>query len=246
MKVKEVAELAGVSVRTLHHYDEIGLLKPDGATEAGYRLYSDANLETLQQIMFFRELEFPLGKIKDIINSPAFNRQQALELQLRMLEDKRNRMDRMIATLTKTIQHHKGEIPMTNQEKFQGFDFSSNPYEEEARQRWGEDAVAKSKAKVGKMNADKQKAMGDVMNAIYFRLADIRHTDPASAEAQTAIAEWFHFLNQMGNYSLEAFKGLGEMYVADERFTKNIDQFGDGLSVFMRDAMAVYAEKDQA
>src|SRR5690625_1033606 len=145
MKVKEVAELVGISVRTLHHYDEIGLLIPSATTDVGYRIYSDENLETLQQILFFKELGFPLKKIKEIIDSPSFERQEALELQHKMLLEKRRRLDKMIGTLEKTIQHSKGDIHMSNQEKFAGFDFSHNPYEQEARKKWSDQAVDEAK-----------------------------------------------------------------------------------------------------
>ncbi|MFS0576202.1 MerR family transcriptional regulator [Sporosarcina sp. 179-K 3D1 HS] len=236
MKVKEVAELTGVSVRTLHHYDEIGLLVPDDVTEAGYRLYSDANLAKLQQILFFRELGFPLKKIKELLDSPSFDRREAFELQRDMLITKRKQLDTIIETIEKTIQHEKGERPMTNEEKFIGFDFSHNPYEQEARERWGDRAVDESNQKVAQFGKELQ----DEMNRVYFKLADLRHLPPDSTEAQEAIGEWYTLLNKIGSYSLEAFKGLGEMYVADERFTKNIDQFGEGLALFMRDAMRVY------
>ncbi|MDF0748368.1 MerR family transcriptional regulator, partial [Bacillus velezensis] len=99
MKVKEVAELIGVSIRTLHHYDQIGLLTPQETTDSGYRLYSEENLEQLQQILFFKELDFSLKEIKEIINSPSFNRREALILQKKMLIEKRNRVDKMIETI---------------------------------------------------------------------------------------------------------------------------------------------------
>jgi DNA-binding transcriptional MerR regulator len=246
MKVKEVADLVGISVRTLHYYDEIGLLTPEETTESGYRLYSDENLETLQQILFFKELGFPLKKIKEIINSPSFDRHEALVLQRKMLLEKRKRLDKMIATIEKTIQHMKGEIQMTNKEKFEGFDFSHNPYEQEARELWGDEAVDKANAKLGNMTKEEQEAMTKEMNSIYQKLASLRNGSPESDEAQAAIKEWYDFLNNnFGNYSLEAFKGLGQMYVDDERFTKNIDQFGEGLAKFMRDAMAVFADKNK-
>lgn len=126
MKVKEVADLVGISVRTLHHYDEIGLLAPSETTEAGYRLYSDDDLEKLQQILFFRELDFPLKKIKSILENPSFDKNEALQLHRKALLEKRSRLDQMIATIDKTIQFAKGEINMTNEEKFAGFDFSQN------------------------------------------------------------------------------------------------------------------------
>src|SRR5690606_27139351 len=136
MHVKEAAELAGISVRTLHFYDEIGLLTPDEVTEAGYRVYSERNLETLQEILFFRELGFSLKQIKEIMSDPAYDRQAALQLHRKMLTEKRDRLDQLITTIDKTSQQMKGEIKMTVEEKFQGCDFSRNPYEQEARERW--------------------------------------------------------------------------------------------------------------
>ncbi|HEY9576354.1 MAG TPA: MerR family transcriptional regulator [Pseudobacillus sp.] len=242
MKIKEVADIAGVSVRTMHHYDQIGLLCPTNTTRAGYRLYTDEDLEMLQQILFFKELGFPLKKIKEIIDSPSFDRQEALELHQKMLIEKRRRLDQMITTVEKTIQHMKGDIPMSNKEKFEGFDFSQNPYEQEARERWGDKAVDESNAKIAGMSKEEQNGLSQEMNAIYTKLAALRNGSPDSKEAQSAIKDWYHFLNKMGSYSLDAFKGLGQMYVTDERFMKNIDQFGDGLAKFMCEAMAIYAD----
>ncbi|WP_203289033.1 MerR family transcriptional regulator [Metabacillus sp. cB07] len=241
MKVKEVADLTGISVRTLHHYDEIGLLVPDEVTESGYRIYSSENLETLQQILFFKELGFPLKNINEIISSPTFDRKEALELHRRMLLEKRKRLDQMIETVEKTIQHTKGEIEMSQKEKFEGFDFSHNPYEEEARKLYGDKVVDEANKKAAGMTQDMQERFND----LYRRLADVRHTAPDSKEAQEAIGEWYTLLNEFGSYSLDAFKGLGQLYIDDERFTKNIDKFGEGLAVFMRDAMAAYADSNK-
>lgn len=241
MKVKEVADLVGISVRTLHHYDEIGLLTPAETTQAGYRIYSDENLETLQQILFFKELGFPLKKINEIIDNPSFDRQEALIMQHKMLLEKKNQLDKMIETIEKTIQHSKGEIHMSNQEKFAGFDFSHNPYEQEAREKWGNKAVDDANEKAKNMTTyDKEK-----VNDTFRNLAAIRHLSPNSKAAQEGMKEWYQLLNRMGSYSLEAFKGLGHLYVNDARYTKNIDQFGAGLAAFMRDAMTVYAENNK-
>ncbi|MGN7356263.1 MerR family transcriptional regulator [Paenibacillus sp. SAF-054] len=243
MMVKEVAELAGISVRTLHHYDEIGLLHPSATTEAGYRIYTDKDLALLQQILFFRELDFPLKQIREIMGRPDFDRREAMELHHKLLLEKRVRLERMIDTLEKTMKHDKGEIEMTNQDKFAGFDFSSNPYEQEARERWGDKSVDESNERWKKMSPQGQEQLGEEMNAIYRKLAGLRHESPNGEEAQKAIGEWYAFLNRMGHYSPEAFKGLGQMYVDDVRFTRNIDQFGEGLAAFMRDAMAEYADR---
>lgn len=245
MKVKEVAELASISVRTLHHYDEIGLLTPDEVTSAGYRLYSDANLERLQQILFFKELDFSLKEIKNIITNPSFNPEEALNMHRLILLEKRQRLDQMIATIDRTVLHVRGEIKMTAKEQFEGFDFSQNPFEQEARERWGDHAVDQANQKLNSKLNTEHKALSGQMNEIYKRLAVLRHTEPASAEAQAGIQEWYTLLNQMGSYSPEAFRGLGQMYVDDERFTHNIDQFGDGLAVFMRDTMAIFADQNK-
>ncbi|HET7657120.1 MAG TPA: MerR family transcriptional regulator [Bacillales bacterium] len=242
-KVKEVADLVGISVRTLHHYDEIGLLTPEDTSESGYRLYSEDDLELLQQILFFKELGFPLKKINEIINNSSFDRKEALELHRKMLVEKRRRLDQMIETVDKTLRYAKGEIGMSAKEKFEGFDFSHNPYEKEARERWGDEAVDRSNAKIGSMTKDEQDEMGKEMGEIYKQLASLRHSSPESTEAQEAIKKWYDVLNNMGHYPPEAFKGLGQMYVDDERFTQNIDKFGEGLASFMRDAMAIFADR---
>ncbi|WP_413366540.1 TipAS antibiotic-recognition domain-containing protein [Lysinibacillus sp. 3P01SB] len=127
---------------------------------------------------------------------------------------------------------------MSNQEEFHGFDFSRNPYEQEARNKWGDKAVDEANEKAKSMTAFDQ----EKFNEMFRSLAAIRHLSPASKEAQEKMKEWYQLLNKMGTYSLDAFKGLGEMYVDDKRFMKNIDGFGDGLAKFMRDAMAVYAD----
>jgi len=241
MKVKEIADLVGISVRTLHHYDEIGLLIPTDTTDAGYRIYSDDNLETLQQILFFRELGFSLKSIKEIIHSPSFDREEALTKQHKMLLKKRSQLDKMIHTIEKTILHEKGEIHMSNEEKFEGFDFSHNPYEQEAREKWGDKAVDEANEKVKNMDAFDQ----ENFTKIYQDLAKVRTCAPDSKEAQKEIQKWYEFLNNIHSYSLEAFKGLGQMYVQDERFKKNIDAFGEGLAKFMCDAMAFYAENNK-
>lgn len=244
MRIKEVAELAGISIRTLRHYDEIGLLKPAEVSPSGYRHYSEENLKTLQQILFFKELGFPLQKIKEIMESPSFDRLGALELQRHLLIEKKNRLGNMIALIEKTIQSEKEGMEMSSEEKFVGFRFDSNPYAREAREKWGDQAVDAAEAKMATLGGDEKLALADEMNEIYRELAAIRHTDPRAQEAQTAIRKWFDFLNRhFGDYTPEAFKGLGQMYIEDSRFTKNIDQFGTGLAAFMAAAMAAFANQ---
>lgn len=245
LKVKEVADVVGISVRTLHYYDEIGLLIPDDTTKSGYRLYSERNLEQLQQILFFRQLGFPLKEIKAMLESPTFNQVEALQMHRDILLEKRKNIDELIQTIDKTIKHSKGEIEMTAKEKFQGFHFDNNAYEKEARARWGDQAVDASNKKLSALSKNEKRDMEAAFSDIFMELAKIRHQPPESNEAQEAIEVWWTYLNKIGDYSLEAFKGLGEMYVSDERFTNNIDAYGNGLAQFMCDAMRIYAEKGE-
>ncbi|MBF2673170.1 MerR family transcriptional regulator [Listeria seeligeri] len=246
MQPKELAELTGISVRTLHHYDKIGLLTPQKDDENGYRHYSEQEVDKLQQILFFKELDFPLKKIKQILDDPSFDKSIALSLQYRLLTEKKKQIETMLITLDQTIKNEKGEITMTNEEKFTGFDFSTNPYEEEAKKLWGDETVEQANTNISKMTNTEKLTIKESFEAEFRSLAAIRTLHPASDEAQLRMDHFFHYLNDNhGNiYSLEAFRGLGEMYVADERFTKNIDQFGDGLALFLKEAMKVYAEKN--
>lgn len=242
MKIKEVADLVGISVRTLHHYDEIGLLPPKETTESGYRLYSEENIEMLQQILFFKELGFSLKEIKKMISSSSFNRQEALILQRKMLVEKRKRLDKMIVTIDKTIKSERGEIEMTNEEKFEGINFQDNPYEQEARERWGDSYVDTANKKLRKMSQDEQKDLSKRWDMILNKLAVLRDQPPESREVQETIKEWYEFLNHnFSSYSPDMFYGLGQLYIDDERFTKNIDKHGKGLAEFMSEAMKIFA-----
>lgn len=240
MRTKELADIAGISVRTLHYYDTIGLLSPEIDRENGYRNYSDQDVSTLQQILFFRQLNFKLTQIKDILNSPKYHQTEALLEQKDIILKEQTRLNNILKLIDKTIQAERGEITMTNEEKFSGVDFSHNPYEQEARDRWGDEKVEQANQNLKKMGAKEAEREFD---EIYTQLADLRHLDPESDAAQQEIGKWYDFLNKVGGYTPEMFKNLGEMYTADERFTKNIDKYGDGLAEFMKEAMTVYYEQ---
>ncbi len=244
LNTKEVALITGVSVRTLHHYDSLGLLRPSRNSENGYRDYSSEDLDLLQQILFFRECGFHLAKIKMLLGSPSFDREKAFELQKKYLLNEKKRIETMLTTLEKSIKTQKGEIIMTPEEKFIGFDFKENPYEEEARRLWGDEAVDKSSAYIGSMSEKEQKDVGESFNELFRELAAVRTEPPTSDKAQKAMDKMFRYFNQnLGcKYSPEAFAGLGRMYVEDSRFTENIDKFGEGLSAFLAEAMDIYAK----
>ena len=243
MNINELAKISGVSVRTLHHYDRIRLLCPARDPDNDYRVYGKSEVDRLQQILLFRACGFPLKRIWELLDSPDFDREKAFCLQKKALIFEQKRISGMLATLERSIDTMKGRDTMTDKEKFQGFDFSSNPYEQEARQRWGDEAVDKSSRKLGAMSGSEKQKMGDTMNGLFEKLGGMMREAPESPAVQNAVAELYAFFNSgFGvQYTPEAFAGLGQMYVDDERFTKNIDRFGEGLSVFLRDAMSVYA-----
>jgi DNA-binding transcriptional MerR regulator len=242
MNIKQAAQTAGISGRTLQHYDRIGLLTPGRNDENGYRDYKSADLDRLLQILFFKGCGFPLKSIGQLMNSPGFDRDNAYQLQRQALLFEKQRIDAMLRTLDKTMRANKGEITMSEKEKFEGFDFSQNPYEEEARRRWGNEAVDKSNERIKSMTKEEQSALARGMDELFARLAAVRLKDPSSDKAQEEVGRMYEYFNKnFGSYTYEAFEGLGRMYVEDSRFTKNIDKFGEGLSAFLSKAMSAYA-----
>lgn len=247
MNVNDVASLTGLSVRTLHHYDNIGLLIPKRNNENGYREYSEEDLNRLQQILFFKECGFPLSVIQEMLENPEFDQEQAFQIQKQYLLHERLRIDTMLNTLLKTELTWKGELTMTPKEKFKGFDLSKNPYKEEAKHRWGEEAVEKSSQTIAALGKDGQHALSEQMNHIFRTLSGVRHLPADSPEVMEQIEGYYRFLNDnFGyHYSPEAFAGLGQLYVNDSRFTENIDHFGEGLSVFLSQAMEYFSTKQK-
>ena len=249
-KVKETASIAGISVRTLHHYDQMGLLHPSAVTDAGYRLYSDKDLEQLQQILFFRELGFGLEEIADFLDNPGFDRKHALRKHRELLQEKRRRLDALITTVDKTLASLEGDYSMSKKEMFDPFSSEAlekhrQEYAPEVKERWGEtDAYKESQERTAKYGKDQWNAIGEQSRAIYTELASLMDRPVRDGEVQAAIGRWHQLINEnFYTCSLEMFRGLGQMYTADSRFTKNIDQFGQGLAVFMEKAMNHYCDR---
>ncbi|MCR8643615.1 MerR family transcriptional regulator [Paenibacillus sp. N1-5-1-14] len=247
-KVKEVAEIAGVSVRTLHHYDEIGLLTPKSVSRAGYRLYTEYELGRLQHILFFKEIGFSLDEIKQILDNPDFDQKQALLTHRELLEQKRQRLETMIQTVNKTIESIEGGTPMSHKEKFDGFDMSAieeykNKYEAEARAKYGDSTMdGVNKRTSGYSKQDWSNIMGE-NERIYAKVIagmDNGPTDPMVQEAVGELRAWI--TNNFYDCTPEIFYGLGDLYVMDERFTANIDKHKEGLAAFLREAMHVYCD----
>lgn len=238
--VKEVSRLTGVSVRTLHHYDAIGLLEPAQITEAGYRLYDDAALGRLQSILLFRSLQFPLKEIKEILDSPGFDPMQALSQQIKLLEMQRAHLDTLISH-ARQIQK-TGVIPMD----FSAFDTTEmDRYAAEAKEKWGETEAYKEfeQKTADRSNAQLQQT-GDALMAIFAELGAIHYLPPASAEAQALIAKLQSFISEhYYTCTKQILRGLGQMYIAGDAMTENIDRAGgEGTAAFAHESIEIYCQ----
>ena len=241
MTVHEVSKLTGVSIRTLQYYDKIGLLHPAQYTEAGYRLYDDAALETLQQILLFRELEFPLKDIKRIIGSPDFDRNKALAQQIELLTLKKEHLENLI-DLAKGIKMI-GVRPL----KFDAFDTGKiDEYAAQAKASWGTTPAYKEfeKKSEGRTRDEDQKIALGMMD-IFASFGAIRDADPASDDAQALVKKLQDYITQhYYTCTKEILSGLGKMYAGGGDFTKNIDSCGgDGTGEFANKAIEIYCGK---
>ena len=244
-KIKEIADIAGVSVRTLHHYDNIGLLKPFTITESGYRLYSLENLERLQQILFFKELDFNLHEIKEILDNPNFDKKEALNNHKKLLEKKMKRLERIINTVDITISNMEDNLKMNEKEMFNGFDISElEKYKDEVKKKYGKtDAYKESEKRASNYNKDDWNRINENMNIIFAKIADKMNLKVESDEVQELIEEWRNYITQnFYDCTIEIFKGLGLMYVYDERFKNNIDKIKPGLAQFLSEAIKYYCK----
>lgn len=243
MLINEIARLTGVSVRTLYYYDEIGLLKPACVDKwNGYRFYDEKSLECMQEILFYRELDFPLKVISEILSSPDYDKTEALRKQKQLLILKKERLERLIAALEGA---EKGEVTMD----FEAFDNSEfeavrEKYAEEAREKWGStDAYKESVCKTADYSKEKWTEVNSGMEALMKEFADCMKggAKPMDSSAQALVKRWQDFISE--NYyecTNEILAGLGEMYSADERFVENIDRFGKGTAEFMTEAIRIY------
>ena len=239
--VHEVSKLTGVSIRTLQYYDKIGLLRPAQYTEAGYRLYDDAALETLQQILLFRELEFPLKDIKRIIGSPDFDRNKALTQQIELLTLRKEHLENLI-DLAKGI-----KLTGVRHLKFDAFDTGKiDEYAAQAKASWGTTPAYKEfeqKSK-GRTREDDQNIARGLME-IFAEFGAVKGTDPASDKAQSLVKKLQDYITQhYYTCTKEILSGLGRMYAGGGEFTKNIDGFGgEGTAEFTNRAIEIYCRK---
>lgn len=236
--VREMSRLTGVSVRTLHHYDAIGLLKPTQTTEAGYRLYDDAALTRLQNILMFRELRFPLKEIKAMLDNPAFDPQEALEQQIKLLELQAQHIQQIIAFAR--------EVQQKGVDHMDFHAFNTDPldrYAEEVKARWGAtQAYAEFAEKSrGCSRGKREEALQELLSH-FAALGTLKEHTPDTPIVQEKISELQAFISSYYyRCTNEVLKGLGQLYVCDERMTRNIDQAGgEGTAAFVKAAIDVY------
>lgn len=243
--VQKLAQLAGVSSRTLRYYDEIGILKPARTNSSGYRIYGQKEVDRLQQILFYRELGISLDQIKEIITAPAFDAADALKEHREKLLEKRKQLDLLITNVEKTIASAEGRTTMSDKEKFEGFkkkmiEDNEKQYGKEIREKYGEETVEKSNAKLMNMTREEHEAVAKLAEEINSTLEQAMETgDPAGELAQKAAGLHKQWIN-WSEYSKEAHAGLAEMYVADERFKAYYDKIQPGAAEFLRDAIKIY------
>lgn len=249
MLVNELVKLSGVSARTLRYYDEIGLLKPSKIEQNGYRKYSQNDIDRLQQILFYRELDFKLEEIKTLMGHPNFKIKEALKDQYELLQEKRNYIDKLLETIDQTIKMMEGELNMTNNQKFEVFqnkliEENEQKFGEEIREKYGEEQVEASNKRLKNMSEDQFKAMQQLEVQLLNRLKEAMELNDATSEVAMEAAElhkrWLCF--SWAKYSKEAHVGLAQMYLHDDRFIAYYDErIGKGATQFLHDVIVAYA-----
>ncbi|MBY8841952.1 MerR family transcriptional regulator [Streptomyces sp. SP2-10] len=240
--VGRVAGFAGITVRTLHHYDEIGLLVPSERTHAGHRRYNDADLDRLQQILFYRELGFPLDEVAALLDDPDADPRAHLRRQHELLTARIEKLQKMAAAVEHAMEARTMGINLTPEEKFEVFgEFDPDRYADEVAERWGDtEAYRQSQRRTASYTKEDWKRINAEMDAIHHRMAGLLAEGvPADSAAAMDVAEE-HRRFVTGTYydcGHEMHVWLGEMYVADERFTATYEAVRPGLAVYMRDAI---------
>jgi len=243
--VKKLAALAGVSPRTLRFYDEIGLLKPQRINSSGYRIYTTAQADKLQQILYYRELGMDLEEIKTLMYSNSYNPAHALHDHLIKLKEKRSQIDRLIESVEKSITYYKGGLPMSDNEKFQAFKTgqvteNALKYGNEIKEKYGEKAFQESNQRFMNLTQEAYKQMNDINDKLMALLSSILtegdHNGQKALEAARLHKQWLSFTWK--DYSQEAHENLVELYVADDRFSAYYDEAaGAGAAEALRSAV---------
>ena len=239
--VKQLSKLAGVTPRTLHHYDEIGLLKPSRVGDNGYRYYGEDAVLRLQQILFYRELDIPLDDIKKIMGRRDYDVMGALQSHKEALSKQATRINRLIQTVDNTINHLKGTKTMSDEKLFEGFnEEQQEKYAQEAEKMYDPETVRESNRKWKAYSAAKKEAILAESSAIYKDMIAVMPKGANSAEAQAIVERWRKHMDYFWTPNLEQLLGLANGYVDDPRFKANFDAMHPQLAEFMREAVRVY------
>jgi MerR family transcriptional regulator, thiopeptide resistance regulator len=239
--VKQLSDLAGVTIRTLHYYDEIGLLNPSAHGENGYRYYGDESLLRLQQILFYRELDLPLDQIKKIMEGPGFDLLSALASHREQLLKRIAQTERLIATVDDTILHLKGKKEMSKRQFFEAFsDEQQAEYEKEATQMYDPATVKASNNKWKNYTPAEKQRIGEEGNAVYEDILQAMRKGASSPEAQAGVERWRRHLEYFWVPNDEQLLGLADLYNNDPRFKANYDKIDPHLAEFMREAVTIY------
>jgi DNA-binding transcriptional MerR regulator len=242
--IKEIADLAGVTTRTLRYYDQIGLFCPSGTGQNGYRYYDQESLLRLQQILFFRELDVPLKEIQRILNRPGFDLQEALQEHRRALRERARRLEQLLHTVDKTIDHLQGKGKMSAKDYFEGFDESV--YEDEAHQRGGDTSQwAESQRKWSSYSPDQREAIKQEGGRITRQMVGAgAHLQPDDPDVQAAVGAYYAYLNQYFYTCPVSFlRNLADMWVEDPRFAINYERIREGGAAFVREAVHIYCDR---
>ena len=248
--IKDICRISGQSARTIRYYDKIGLLTPEKIRSNGYRIYTERQLDILQQILFYRELDMELEQIKSIIYDENFDAKSAIEGHIAALNEKKARIEGIIASAEKTLLTMKGEYNMSQKEKFEAFkhglvEENKEKYGKEIIEKYGQEAVDKSHEIILNMTEKEYKDVEELTKDLNSALKiAFEKGDPASREAQAVCQlhkKWLTFY--WGKYTPEMHAGVAEMYVQDERFTAYYDNIAPGCAVFLRDAVKIFTGK---
>jgi DNA-binding transcriptional MerR regulator len=245
--VKQLARLAGVSVRTLHHYDELGLLPPPVIGANGYRYYDERSVLRLQSILFYRELGFPLAKIREALDRPGFDAIAALQEHRVALESRVGRLQRLIATIDHTVCHLKGEKTMNTKQLFAGFTpEEEQKYADEAAQRWDEGTVRESQRRWNARSPESKQAVKAEAEAIYRDLITAMPLGADSVPVQACIERWRRHIGHFWTPNDEQCLGLAALYRDDPAFRRNYDAMHPQLANFMCEAVKVHVDRRRA
>lgn len=248
ISISQLSKLAGVSLRTLRHYDEIGLLKPQLRRASGYRYYGKAEVLRLQQILFYKELGLPLAQIQAVLAAPDFDLIAALEAHKAVLKVRQVQTAALLETLEKTLNHLKGgDANMQYEDLYKGFSReAAEAYEAEAKDRWGVEAVEASKQRVMKAGKQKWDEVQQKADTIYQALAAAMETlQPHEAPVQALVQDHFDMTGHFYTVTPEIYRGLAALYVEDARFTAYYENYRQGLAKYLSEAMLYFCEKNR-